>query len=102
MNPPSPAIKRTLKRIAPLSAGKVLTLLYGAMGLLFMPLFLLLSVITSRLPHSQGGLPLVFGIGFALAAPVIYAVMGFLIGVIGAAIYNLVAKLVGGIEVEVE
>jgi hypothetical protein len=102
MNPPLPATKRTLKRVAPLSAGKVLCLLYGAMGLIFMPIILIVSLIASRLPHAQGGLPLVFGVGIALAAPIFYAVMGFLIGVIGAAIYNLVAKLVGGIEVEVE
>lgn len=102
MNPPLPTTKRTLKRVAPLSTGKVFCLLYGAMGLILMPIILIVSLITSRLPHAQGGLPLVFGVGIALAAPVFYAVLGFLIGVIGAAIYNLVAKLVGGIEVEVE
>jgi hypothetical protein len=42
------------------------------------------------------------GAGAALFAPILYAVMGFIIGVIGAFIYNLVAKWVGGIEVEVE
>ena len=42
------------------------------------------------------------GAGAAIFAPIIYAVMGFIIGVIGAFIYNLVAKWVGGIEVEVE
>jgi len=33
---------------------------------------------------------------------VIYGVMGFIFGVISAAIYNLVAHWIGGIEVEVE
>jgi len=43
-----------------------------------------------------------FGIGFALAMPVLYAVMGFIFGVIGAGLYNLVAGWIGGIEVDVE
>jgi hypothetical protein len=34
--------------------------------------------------------------------PVIYGVMGFIGGVIGAAVYNLVARWIGGIELEVE
>jgi hypothetical protein len=29
-------------------------------------------------------------------------VMGFILGVIGAAVYNLVARWIGGIELEVE
>jgi hypothetical protein len=34
--------------------------------------------------------------------PIFYAVFGFIFGIISAAIYNLVARWVGGIEVEVE
>ncbi len=41
-------------------------------------------------------------IGFGVLMPVIYGVMGFVFGVIGAAIYNLIAGWIGGIEVEVE
>ena len=41
-----------------------------------------------------------FGMGILM--PVIYGVMGFIIGVIGAAVYNLVARWIGGIELEVE
>jgi len=34
--------------------------------------------------------------------PFFYAALGFIFGVVGAFIYNLLAKWVGGIEVEVE
>ena len=102
MEPPSLTVTRRIKRIAPLQAGKILAILYGAMGLLFVPFFLLMSFIMSRLPNAPAGLPFFFGAGFAIAAPVFYAIMGFLIGVIGAAIYNLVASWVGGLEIEVE
>ena len=43
-----------------------------------------------------------FGFGFAIAAPFLYAAMGFVFGALGASIYNVVAKWIGGIEVEVE
>jgi len=34
--------------------------------------------------------------------PIMYGVIGFIAGAIGAALYNLVAGVVGGIEIEVE
>ena len=41
------------------------------------------------------------GVGCVLAAPFLYAAMGFIIGVIGAAIDDVIARRIGGIEVEV-
>lgn len=99
--PQLPAIRR-LKRIAPLQLGKMLALLYGIMGLIFIPIFLFMSAASSQVsPDQRMGL-MAFGAGFALFMPVLYAVIGFIFGVIGALIYNLAAKWVGGIEVEVE
>jgi hypothetical protein len=34
--------------------------------------------------------------------PIFYGIMGFVVGAIGALLYNLVANWVGGIEMEVE
>jgi hypothetical protein len=42
------------------------------------------------------------GIGFTLFMPIIYAVMGFLVGVTSGWLYNLFAKWIGGIEVEIK
>ena len=102
MNPPPLLTKRTLKRVAPLSAGKVLALLYGVMGLIFIPFFLLMTAMTSQLPPAQRGIFALVGTGFAVAMPLFYAAIGFVGGVVSAAIYNVAAKWVGGIEVEVE
>lgn len=102
MNPPVLATKRRIKRIAPLQLGKMLAILYGIMGLLFIPVFLFMSVISSQLPAEQRAGMMVFGVGFALATPIMYAAMGFVFGALGALIYNVVAQWVGGIEVEVE
>lgn len=105
--PPLPsANKRRIKSITPLQLGKMLAVIYGGMSLIFIPFFLLFGVIASLAPKVQGGPPLPaifgFGLGFAILFPLIYAAMGFVLGIIGAFIYNLVAKWIGGIEVEVE
>ena len=40
--------------------------------------------------------------GFGIFMPIVYGVMGFIFGILMAAIYNLIARWIGGIEVEVE
>lgn len=44
----------------------------------------------------------VIGLLLVIIAPIIYAVVGFVGGLIMGAIYNLVSKWIGGIEVEIE
>lgn len=100
--PPALSNIRKLKRIAPLQLGKILGVLYGIMALLMVPIFLVMSLFSTQLPEGQRAGMFAFGVGFALFMPVIYAVMGFVFGVLSAWLYNLVAKWVGGIEVEVE
>jgi hypothetical protein len=99
--PIAPHIRR-LKSIAPLQLGKMLAILYGIMGLLFVPFFLLMSLASASMPAQQRVGMMAFGAGFALAMPFLYAGMGFVCGALGALIYNVVAKWIGGIEVEVE
>jgi uncharacterized protein related to proFAR isomerase len=104
-------MKRRITRIGPLQAGKMLGVLYAAMGLIFIPFFAvagLAGVFAQQAQHGQsqsaapvalaGGVLLIMGLLF----PVFYGIMGFIFGVISAAIYNFVAHWIGGIEVEVE
>ncbi len=99
---------RTLKRIAPLQAGKILGILYGCMGLIFLPFFALAGMLGAFAQHTQANqaapVAMVAGLllGMGIFMPIIYAVMGFIFGVIGAALYNLIARWVGGFHVEVE
>ncbi len=80
----------------------MLAVLYGVLGLLIIPFFLLMTAFASHM-HAQQRLGIfALGAGFVIFVPVIYAAMGFILGVIGAWVYNLVAKWIGGIEVEVE
>jgi hypothetical protein len=87
-------IKR-ISRIAPLQCGIVLMALYGFLSLIAVP-FILIGVLVSPNSHNNAGAGIL--VGLAILVPIMYAVLGFLAGVISAAIYNLVAKLTGGIE----
>ena len=84
-----------IKRFSIGQAAKFMGVLYLLFGLLFVPFFLLIGMFA---PDGQGA----FGTMFALAMPVMYACMGVVGGAIGAALYNLVAGWVGGIEVELD
>lgn len=98
-----------LRRIAPLQAGKMLAAFYGLMSLLFIPFMLFFMAMGSFAARHQGSgsaspMPLMFGlgVGFMVLIPFFYAAMGFILGVISAAIYNLLAGWIGGIELEFE
>ena len=84
-----------IRRFSIGQSAKFLGVLYALFGLIFVPFFLLVGMFG---PEGTGG----FGTLFALGMPVMYGVMGLVGGAIGAALYNLVAGWVGGIEVEFE
>jgi len=86
-----------IRRIDPVSAAKVCAVLYGLMGLIFIPFVL---VIRSFTPADQVASGFGFGLGFAIAMPIVYAIIGFIFTLISAAVYNLIAGWVGGIEIE--
>ena len=84
-----------IRRFSIGQSAKFLGVLYALFGLIFVPVFLLMEMFA---PEGTGG----FGTMFAIAMPVMYGVFGIIGGAIGAALYNLVAGWVGGIEVELE
>ena len=91
-------MKKQLTHITPLRAGIVLGVLYGILSLIIVPFFLLAVVLGGK---TGTPLPAIFGVGFAIFLPVIYAIIGFIGGIIAAALYNLIAKWTGGFEFEV-
>ena len=68
-----------IKRVGVLSFGKVQALVTGIFGLFIGIIYLLLILF-----------------------PVFYAVFGFIFGIFAGLVYNLVARLFGGIEIELE
>ncbi len=97
-------MKKELSRIAPLRAGVVTGVLYGIMSLIFVPFLLIAALFTSHRSAAAGppsALPAFFGLTFVVLMPVFYAIMGFIVGVLAAAVYNLVARWTGGLQFEV-
>jgi hypothetical protein len=102
-------MKLKLKRIAPLQAGKMLAAFYGLLSLIMVPFMLTFMALGSFAARSHGGagapaLPLMFGmgIGFMVMLPLLYAFLGFIFGILGAFLYNLLAKWIGGFALEFE
>jgi hypothetical protein len=91
-----------VKSVGVLSVAKIMGLIYGCMGLIFAPLFLLMGLMGSALGQQNSPLAGIFGVGFAVLMPVLYGAMGFVVGAVGALLYNLFAKWVGGLELELE
>src|SRR5256885_17160702 len=81
---------RRIKRVAPLQAGKMLGVLYGCLGLIFLPFFALAGLAGAFAQQTQqaqnaGGpsAALIAGMmfGFGIFMPVFYGAFGFLFGV---------------------
>ena len=90
-----------IRTIRVFSAAKVNALLYGILGLLIAPIFLLgpgLAMLGGE-KRSAG-----FGgvIVAAVIAPFIYAMIGFVAGAVMAFVYNAISHSVGGLEVELD
>ena len=96
-----------LRSIGAVSIAKILAVLYAVVGLLIGTVFFLIIVLGSMAGRPsdfglQGG-PFAFllGVGSIVFFPICYALIGAIGGLIFAGIYNLVARYVGGIEVEI-
>lgn len=98
-----------VKRIGVLSLGRVMGAIYGGMGLLFGLIFSVVSLLGAAFGaafQDTGGLEsmfgLLFGVGAVILLPLFYGLMGFLAGLLTAALYNLAARFVGGLVLELE
>ncbi len=91
-----------IKSVGVLSVAKIMGVIYGCLGLIFVPFFLLMGLVGTMAGKQQSPFAGMFGLVFAFLAPILYGVLGFIGGAIGAALYNLFAKWIGGIEVQVE
>lgn len=91
-----------VKSVGVMSVAKIMALIYGCLGLIFAPFFLLIGLLGSMAGQQRTPFAGALGIIFALLMPIFYGLMGFLMGAIGGGLYNLFAKLVGGFELELE
>lgn len=90
-----------VKSVEMLSVGKVLGCLYTAFGLIFGACASLASLVDASTIGGSGGFaPVLFGVGAIIFLPIFFGAIGFLSGVLVALLYNLVARMVGGIELD--
>jgi hypothetical protein len=93
-----------IRKINPWSCAKVAGVTYALMGLLIGGLFSLVGLgigsMANREAFPMAGM--LVGAGAIVVLPILYGVMGAVVTAIGAVIYNIVAGMIGGIEIEVE
>ncbi len=83
-----------LKRIGVLSMAKI----YGAIGAV---IGLVFGLAVTLVGAAAGGFGVgVFGVFAVVLLPIIYGIAMFILGAISAFLYNVIAKRVGGVELE--
>jgi hypothetical protein len=99
-----------VKSVGVLSVGKVFACLYALLGLIVGGIFSLFALASALAGAAAGGAPpdaqhsgavaLLLGAGAIIIMPILYGLGGFVGGMIAAALYNVVAAITGGIEIE--
>ena len=87
-------MKKQLIRISVLQSSKIVTVLYVLMGFIYTLIGIPLIIFGGRQLQITGMIYLLM--------PIIMGIIGFIFFVIFAAIYNLLAKWLGGFEFEIK
>ncbi len=93
-----------INRLGPLSLAKVGVVIYAVFGFLggcFFALIALGGGMAGDAPE-PGVFGTMFGVGAVVAFPIIYSAVGFVGLLFAAWLYNLVAGVVGGVEVDIQ
>lgn len=86
-----------IRRLGPLSCAKVAGLLYLILGLVFGACLSLVSILGfGNYSPLQG----MFGAAAIVTLPIFYGLLGFIGALIMTALFNFVAGIAGGIEVD--
>jgi len=99
-----------LRRIGALSFGKVLGALYAPLGFIIGGIYALVALLFAVIGVSTalesgdalagGTFGVLYGVGSVILFPILYGVLGFVGGLISALLYNLIARFLGGIDLE--
>jgi hypothetical protein len=95
-----------IRSVGPLSVGKIFGAIYASLGLVIGLVFAFVSLVGAAIAANQQGAaaglpPVALGIAAIFFAPLFYGLMGFIGGVITAALYNVASRFMGGIEIDV-
>lgn len=101
----------TIRRFGVFSVAKMYGLLMFIFGLIFGVLYGLFFILfgaamsamgTGRETTAGGASSVVIGIVMMIGIPIMYAFIGFIMGAIGALVYNALAGIIGGVKFELE
>jgi hypothetical protein len=92
-----------VNRIGPFSLAKLAAALYAILGLIFGALFTLFGMAGFMASGGEGGgmMGAIFGIGAIVILPIVYGCLGFIGSLLMAFLYNVIAGMVGGVELDV-
>lgn len=92
---------KTIKRLDVLSVAKLHGAVLALFALIVGLVFTLFAGLFGSLVDAPG-FGIVSGLGMTIGGVVLYGIMGFISGAVGAFFYNVVAKKIGGIKIELE
>lgn len=95
-----------ITRVRVLSVAKIAGVLYAGVGLIIGALFSLIGLAGfagGMASESSGGalVSALFGVGAIVVLPIFYGVMGFVVTLVSAWLFNIAAGIAGGVEIEV-
>ena len=98
-------MKQVVRSVQILSVGKVMGLVYGGIGVVVGCIIALFSLFggLAQLASERPGLGLFgmfLGVGAIILCPIFYGILGFLMGLLMSFLYNLAARVTGGVEIE--
>jgi len=99
---------KTVRGVNALSIGKVAGIVYACIGLLAGTVVALISLLggfAGLMARDSGGAPMIsmfLGVGAVVVFPILYGILAAIVGTIMGAAYNLAARTVGGIEIDVD
>ena len=95
-----------IRRVGIWSVARMYGALSAGMGLLFGLILAVLSAVGMSFAQNEADMPPfiagIFGVRAIVILPIFYGVLGICAGAIGAALYNLLAGVVGGVTMDVE
>lgn len=87
-----------ITKIKPKSLAKVVGAVYVVLGFVLGVFFAVGTPFSNQVPSPAW----MYGIGAVIILPIVYGVMGLVLGWFIAVVYNAVSKKIGGVEIETE
>jgi hypothetical protein len=93
-----------IRRIGPMSCARISGTLYAVTGLILGAIFSLMAMAGGFGAESseEAGFAAVFGVTAIIILPLLYGGIGFIATFIAAWLYNILAEVVGGIELDLQ